>query len=171
MKKTVIVINGSGGVGKDTLCDMAAKHYKVYNVSSITPIKNVAKMCGWNGEKDDRSRKFLSDLKRLTVEYNDFPTKWLMNEYKTFAESEDEIMFVHIREPEEIEKFVKACDGMVKSLLVSCGERFDKVHRAPYGNSSDDGVEKYPYDYKFCNDKPLEQTEKSFIEFLKKNIL
>ena len=75
MNKAVIVINGAGGVGKDTLCDLAAKHFKVRNISTITPIKELASMCGWDGRKDDKSRKFLSDMKRLTVEYNDFPNK------------------------------------------------------------------------------------------------
>ena len=28
MNKAVIVINGAGGVGKDTICDLAAKHLK-----------------------------------------------------------------------------------------------------------------------------------------------
>ena len=28
-KKVVIIINGKGGSGKDTLCELAAKHYKV----------------------------------------------------------------------------------------------------------------------------------------------
>ena len=42
MKKLAIVINGAGGVGKDTLCDFAAKHYKTLNVSTITPIKEIA---------------------------------------------------------------------------------------------------------------------------------
>lgn len=46
MNKIVIIINGRGGVGKDTLCDFAAKHYKVENISSITPIKDLAKLCG-----------------------------------------------------------------------------------------------------------------------------
>lgn len=36
MKKIVIIINGNGGVGKDTLCDFAAEKYKVTNVSAIT---------------------------------------------------------------------------------------------------------------------------------------
>ena len=31
MKKATIVINGAGGVGKDTLCDLAAKHIKIRN--------------------------------------------------------------------------------------------------------------------------------------------
>ena len=57
MKKLAIVINGAGGVGKDTLCNLAAKHLKVRNISTITPIKEIAAMAGWDGSKDDRSRK------------------------------------------------------------------------------------------------------------------
>ena len=51
MKKTVIVINGAGGVGKDTLCDAVALHLPTCNISSITPIKEIARTFGWNGEK------------------------------------------------------------------------------------------------------------------------
>jgi adenylate kinase family enzyme len=51
MNKLAIVINGGGGAGKDTLCDMAAKHFDVVNVSSIDPIKRIARENGWNGEK------------------------------------------------------------------------------------------------------------------------
>ena len=42
MLKTIIVINGAGGVGKDTLCNIAARHFAVWNISSITPIKELA---------------------------------------------------------------------------------------------------------------------------------
>ena len=38
MTKLAFVINGSGGAGKDTLCELAAKHFKIKNISSITPI-------------------------------------------------------------------------------------------------------------------------------------
>ena len=55
MNKVAIVINGAGGVGKDTLCELAAKHFKVMNISSITPIKEIAALCGWDGRKDDRA--------------------------------------------------------------------------------------------------------------------
>ena len=34
MKKTVIIINGAGGAGKDTLCAIAARHYAVTSVSA-----------------------------------------------------------------------------------------------------------------------------------------
>ena len=164
MKKTVIVINGAGGVGKDTLCEFAEKHYKVMNISSITPIKEIAKMCGWSGEKTDKVRKFLSDLKALSIEYNDFPTVWATEKYNEFISSDKEIMFVHIREASEILKFVKATEGKAKTLLVRGGERMKKSN---YGNVSDDDVENYEYDFYFVNDKSLEMAEKEFIDFLK----
>jgi cytidylate kinase len=164
MNKFVIVINGQGGVGKDTLCAMAARAYRVKNVSSVTPIKEIAARCGWNGEKTDRARKFLSDLKALTVAYNDFPTNWVVEEYARFLESEDEVMFVHIREPEEIAKFVSRVPRAI-TLLIRGGTRFRRSKKE-YGNASDDGVERYRYDYVFYNDAPLEKTETVFNAFL-----
>ena len=97
--KLAIVINGAGGVGKDTLCAIAAKKYRVRNVSSITPIKELAARCGWKGEKTDRARKFLSDLKRLTVEFSDLPTEYLTEQYREFLAGDEQILFAHIREP------------------------------------------------------------------------
>ncbi|MBR7116904.1 MAG: hypothetical protein IKC87_04265 [Clostridia bacterium] len=163
MAKIALVINGRGGVGKDTLCDLAAKHYKVYNISSVDPIKEIARMCGWDGRKDDKSRRFLSDIKALTVAYNDFPTVWAKERYLGFLGSENEIMFLHIREPLEIEKFVRATGGEAKTLLIRGGGRMTKES---YGNVSDDNVENYSYDYYFTNDKSLEEAEKDFCELL-----
>lgn len=159
MKKVAIVINGAGGVGKDTLCDLAAKHFKVENISTITPIKEIAAMCGWNGSKDDRSRRFLAELKELCANYNDFPTVWATDRYNKFLLGEDEILFVHIREAGEIEKFVKATGGKAKTLLVRGGERMKK---SSYGNAADDYVENYSYDYYFMNDKSLDEAEAEF---------
>ena len=167
MKQFVFVINGSGGVGKDTLCNMAAKHFRVRNVSSITPIKNIATLCGWGGEKNDRARKFLADLKSVTVAYNDYPTKWVLEEYKKFCKSEDEILFVHIREGSEIRKFVEGTNGDAITILVRGGQRFRR-RNAVYGNTADDDVEKYRYDYVFYNDRPLAETENAFLSFIEK---
>lgn len=164
MRKLVIVINGAGGVGKDTLCDLAAKHFKVNNISSITPVKRIAADCGWGGEKDDKARKFLSDLKRVLVEYNDYPTAWAHSEYKKFLNSEDEVMFVHIREGEEIKKFVIATNGAAKTLLIRGGDRMTKSN---YGNASDDLVENYAYDYYYVNDKTLDVAEEEFCNLIK----
>ena len=168
MKKQVFVINGPGGVGKDTLCAMAAKHFKVKNVSSITPIKEIATQCGWGGEKTDRARKFLADLKALTVEYNDYPTKWITKEYEDFLSSDEEIMFVHIREGAEIRKFVEATDGRAITLLVRGGERLSRNRgNKAYGNAADDEVEQYAYDCYYTNDRPLSETKTVFADLLK----
>ena len=60
MTKQVFIINGSGGVGKDTVCSAAAQSWKVQNISSITPILQVAKAAGWDGTKTPAARRFLS---------------------------------------------------------------------------------------------------------------
>ena len=165
MKKAVIVINGAGGVGKDTLCDAAETRYITRNISTITPIKEIAALCGWNGAKDNKSRKFLSDMKRLCADYNDFPTNWAKAQFDSFLKTNEEILFVHIREADEIAKFVAATEGVAKTLLIRGGERFSR-RCGRYGNTSDDDVENYSYDYYFNNDTTLEDAKKRFIEFL-----
>ncbi len=168
MQKTVIIINGRGGVGKDTLCELAAKHFRVRNISSITPVKEIAATCGWTGEKTDRARKFLSDLKRTLVAYNDYPTSWVMQQYTAFLKSDDDLLFVHIREPEEIRKLVERTGRRAKTLLIRGG---DRMAAHAYGNRSDDEVEDYPYDYYFTNDRPLAETEGAFVAFLREILL
>jgi hypothetical protein len=168
MKKAVFVINGAGGVGKDTLCDLAAKHFKVYNKSTIMPIKDIAAMCGWDGSKDARSRKFLADLKQLTVAYNDYPTNWIFERYREFLSGEEQLMFVHIREGAEIAKFVEATEGAAKTLLIRGGSRMTK---SSYGNRSDDDVENYAYDYYFVNDKSKEESERGMVALIREMLV
>ncbi|MBQ8174831.1 MAG: hypothetical protein IJ009_05450 [Clostridia bacterium] len=163
MKKLVFVINGRGGVGKDALCDFAARHFRVTNLSTIMPIKDLAVQCGWQGEKTDRARRFLSDLKAVLAAYNDYPTLWAKERYLEFLADENEILFMHIREAEEIEKFVRATDGRAETILI----RRAAVHREAYGNRSDDEVEDYTYDYVYDNDLPLEEAGEGFVAFLK----
>lgn len=165
MKKATIIINGAGGVGKDTLCELASRHFAVENISSITPIKEIAAQCGWDGSKDDKSRKFLADLKALSVGYNDYPTTWCVRRYEEFLTSEKQILFVHIREPEEIAKLVSRTAGAAKTLLVRAGER---MKRGAYGNAADDCVESYSYDYYFMNDRSLDIAEAEFVSLLEK---
>lgn len=147
----VIVINGKGGVGKDTICDIASKFFFSDSISAITPIKEIATYCGWNGGKDQKSRKFLSDLKRLLIEYNDLPNEYLIHKYQEFREKgTSDLLFVHIREPYQIEDFLNRISGKRVTLLVR-SKRMD-MSEMVYGNSSDDDVEQYEYDYTFEND-------------------
>lgn len=165
MNKTVIVINGRGGVGKDTLCDIVAKCHPTINISSITPYKVVAQQLGWKGEKSDRARKFLSELKKISIEYNDYSTAYLFANWKSFMQSNYSVMFVHIREPEEIDKFKRLVPN-VKTLLVD-----SKRVQREFGNSSDDNVMTYDYDYVYMNDNPLDEVADNFLKFFEEYIL
>ncbi len=167
MKKIVIIINGRGGVGKDTLCDLAAKHFKIKNISAITPIKEIAQNYGWNGQKDSKSRKFLSDLKRVFIDYNDLPTKYLYEQYRMFLEDDSQFLFIHIREKEEIEKIKKLINIKCLTLLIQRNQNDTKK----WGNASDDEVENYNYDLSYNNDRSLLETEKEFVAFLEKILL
>lgn len=167
MQKLVVVINGSGGVGKDTICELAGKHYKVMNISSIDPIKRIALENGWDGKKSERSRKFLADLKQLFVDFNDLPQKYLMEKYCEFLKSDREILFVHIREPREIARFKENIGESCVTLLIR--GKSDSNRR--WNNAADDEVENYEYDYYYVNSKPLGEVEKDFLAFLRGEVL
>lgn len=166
--KMIVVINGRGGVGKDTLCDFIGKRYRVMNVSSITKVKEIAKIAGWDGIKDERGRKLLSDMKKAFKEYDDLPTKYLLYDVNEFLHSDDEILFVHIREVEEIEKFVRIVEDIcpVVTLLI----KRENVE-CYWGNSSDDNVENYDYDFTYHNNLSIELVKYDFLRFFEENII
>lgn len=159
MKKEVIVINGSGGVGKDTVIEMCQETIKVKNISSVDKIKEAARVLGWDGTKTEKARKMLSDLKQLSIDYNDGPIKYMIDEYTKFQGTDEEIMFVHIREPEEIQKLVNLIG--CKTLLVT-SSRIDTIKT----NKSDASVFDYNYDYQIKNDGTLEDLQEEVSKFI-----
>ena len=163
MKKLVVVINGAGGVGKDTMCGFAAQEYKVRNVSSVDPIKAIARMAGWDGDKSDKSRKMLSDLKMLFTQYNDLCLRYITEQYGQFLTGDEQVMFVHIREPEEIARFVAVAPEHIKTLLITNSAKEQHV----YQNASDDNVSEFDYDAVYDNKLSLEETEKAFLDFFR----
>ena len=77
----IIVINGQGGVGKDSFVGYCGcEEDGIYNLSIIDGIKYAAQQLGWVGGKELKDRKFLSDLKDLAAKYNDFPFQHLIAE-------------------------------------------------------------------------------------------
>ena len=155
--KNIIIINGYGGSGKDTFVEFVSKYNKVYNFSSVDKVKEIAKIIGWNGEKDEKSRKFLSDLKKLTTDYNDMSFNSIKEAVNNFNSSDNEIMFIHIREPEEIKRAVLEFNA--KTLLI----KRDDINKIT-SNYSDASVENYNYDY-VINNTTLEELEKQAKNF------
>lgn len=168
--KLVIVINGKAEVGKDTLCDFIIKHYKARKISAITPILKIAYENGWDGKKDTKSRKFLSDLKRTFIDFSDLPNNYLVEEQRIFLQSDDDVLFVHIRESDQIEAFLNCIKNTctVSTLLVNRGKSRKHVF---YGNDSDDYVDNYRYDYYYNNDFPFQEAEQGFLAYFEKILI
>jgi dephospho-CoA kinase len=163
----VIIINGSGGSGKDLFVKLVSNIYiDCINLSTVDKIKEIAKNnFGWKGEKTNKSRKFLSDIKRVWKEYNDGPFNDIINKIKTYEESnnnKDIIYFVHSREPKEIKNFVNYYKDKCVTLLIK-RENIDIPN-----NDSDINVEKYNYDYIIKNNSSIEKLQKKALKFLKK---
>ena len=158
MKKHIIIINGTGGCGKDTFVELVSKYNRVLNVSSVDKVKKIAALAGWTGGKEEVDRKFLSDLKRLTTEYNDMSFRDIGAKVSKFRSSDLEVMFIHIREPEEIER-AKNAFGAETLLIRRVGLS------SITSNYSDANVENYTYDY-IIENSTLEELEKEAMNFV-----
>lgn len=165
MDKLIVVINGKGGVGKDTLCDSVSAVYETQSISAIEPIKDIAVLHGWDGEKDERGRRFLAELKQAFIHYNDLPTSYLCDKTEQFLKSDSDILFVHIREPDQIQRFI---DNIPHCNCVSILVQRDEIDSKHFGNDADDEVDNYPYDYVFENNFPIDMSKHLFISLIQR---
>ena len=157
MKKRIIVINGSGGKGKDTFIEfvsdelMKQKGETIINFSSVDRVKSMARIGGWDGGKSEKDRKFLSDLKDLLTEYNDRPYKDIEAKVNIFEKDScpAKILFIHIREPKEIQRVVDNFGA--KTLLVKNNNIPDIIT-----NNGDSNVYNYNYDLVIDNNGKLD---------------
>lgn len=161
MEKRIVIINGSGGVGKDTFVELCGKFVEVKNISSVDKVKEAARiLVNWNGEKDDKTRKLLVDLKQLSIDYNDYPMTYIKQEADSFFGNEKQkIMFIHIREISEIEKIKKMLQA--RTLLIT-SSRVEKI----VTNNSDANVEQYEYDTYISNDGTLDELKEKAKQFV-----
>ena len=173
MNKQIFVINGFGGVGKDTFVELVSvelndklkRFHTVVNFSSVDMVKEIAKEIGWDGRKTERDRKFLSDLKSLTRDYCDMPFQSMKNKIKEFLESEEgQVLFLHIREPEEIRRVVNEFGA--KTILIVR----DSVTQIT-SNTSDKNVFDYHYDFIVDNNGTIEELQEKTKQFVNKFLI
>lgn len=123
----VYVINGFHGSGKTTFMKTCVRRLGPYGryVSSIDAVKKISELFGWKGEKTAASRKLLSEIKRITTEYNDYSFTAVRGElkrYKSFFDRYDVpddrgCFFIDCREPSEILKYKERLGA--KTILIS----------------------------------------------------
>lgn len=152
----IFVLNSYPTAGKDTFVDaIAARHNGIYKLSSVDLVKEVAKKAGWDGTKTPKNREFLSNLKDLLTNWDDIPYKDIAKKIEliAFAEQSREepvLIFVMVREPIEIQKFVDRLDA--KTIFI---ER-DCLNDVPQSNHADSEVEKFHYDYYIKNNEDID---------------
>ena len=174
----VIIINGSGGKGKDTFAKLCLKlAYDsnnsaidentlislriMCNIDSVYLVKNLATMAGWDGTKTENNRKFLSDLKDLLSSWDDVPYKETIKNINTAIKiindfnNGDGLIFVHSREPKEIQRYVNYFGSNTCHTLLVKNPNVPTVT----SNHADKDVENYRYDFVVYNNKDLESLE------------
>ena len=178
----VVVVNGAPRSGKDAFCD-SCKQYcdmdesaNVMILSSVDPIKQTLYQFGWDGEKSDAIRDMIVGIKQMWINAQNGPTIFLFNnifEFHKEHHGEDNICFVHIREPEEIDKLKKMFEG-----FDSIGIYFTTVlitrEQADHSNQRDadntDIINSYKYAHKIENNGDhlfdLSELAEGFIDYL-----
>ena len=155
----IYITNGVGGCGKDTFAEFLGEYVTVFKYSSIDKVKEIAELCGWDGGKTERDRKFLSDLKRLTTDYSDMAFNDLKEEVEWFRKNpQNKVMLIDIREPEEIER---AVDEFNAETILIVNPNIPHIN----SNTSDKNVYEYEYDWIIKNSGTLEHFKARVREF------
>ena len=159
---------GSGKSTFENYCYALNPLYvKIY--SSIDGVKRIAQSCGWDGNKTDKDRIFLAELKQLLIKYNDYPTRdvehfimlmrhWMENRD---LDPENLVFFIDVREPSEIQKLVQRCGA--ETILV---QRRTDGPDLSVGDCARD-IYNFTYDIYIDNDGTLEDLEHHAREFMK----
>ena len=162
------IINGRPRSGKDTFVNFCLEELGAFGklISTVDFVKKIAIKCGWDGTKDSKNRKFLSDLKDLFSKFNDMPfnttikkVKEIIDEYDYYDIKENSyIIFIHVREPEEILRLVTKLNAV--TLLIK------RENNEIISNHADSLVNDYTYDYTILNTGTLEELKKQVHQFL-----
>lgn len=167
----VVIINGIGRSGKDSFVKLCQKHFaNTINMSSVDGVKLIASKMGWENDKSEKGRKFLSDLKVLWDDYNGEATARTFRRVLGYVDFMTDIdlgylIFVHIREPEKIEEFkqmLKEKNIEPKTLIVT-NKNIPEIN----SNHSDRDVYQYEYDYYIENNDTLDDLEEKAAWFVK----
>lgn len=153
--KKIFIVNGKPRAGKDTFAELLSKHCRVFKYSSVDKVKKIAAQCGWDGGKTDKDRKFLSELKRITTEFNDMAYDDLAEKVAYFLKTDFfDVMLIDIREPEEIERAIEGFGAEAVYILN------DNIP-SNTSNYADANVENFEYDIIVTNNGTLDDFEKT----------
>ena len=170
------IVNGKPCSGKDTFVNFCLEELGAFGklISTVDFVKKIAIKCGWDGTKDSKNRKFLSDLKDLLTNWGDVPYTKTLQEIKLFYYDleyydveNSGVVFIMSREPEEISRFEKELGA--KSILI----RRNAVEFNEQSNHADSEVLNHKYHYIIDNNDTLEELKikaQEFCNYIKKEL-
>lgn len=148
----LIIINGLPGAGKTLFTEFCKEallkvnpDIRILTTSTVSEIKDIALHIGWNGIKDDKGRRLLSDLKLALDRYCD-NTHLLID---TLTTLDYDYIFLDAREPEDI--------SYAKEVYNAITVYIKRKNNAKeyYSNMADTAAKNYKdkdYDYIIDND-------------------
>lgn len=158
----VVIINGVAGSGKDTFvrfCRQLMGEAAVMELSTVSTVKSAMMVMGWDGEKSDAARRMMSDIKDAWSRYNDGPFSYVVDAVSQWSSSAIAAVFVHVREPEEIEKLERYFgQGCITVLVCRDGIPVPDNH-------ADQGVAHFPYQVTIYNDGDLASLRRQAHQF------
>ena len=148
----IYIMNGQGGSGKTTFQDYVAEVINeedaVVSVSMVSYVKAIAKTFGWQGTKEPKDRKMLSQLKDLLTEWDDSPFRTTCMMIHQAELNGAKVVFIDAREKPDIDRLKEKFN--CKTVLLVRGEKVE------YGNHADDEVFDIDYDITIHNDGDLD---------------
>lgn len=168
LKKRVFILNGTGGSGKDTFCDLVNEVVSIVHYSYVSNTKNAAeKFFGWKGGKTEKDRLFLAELNTLSEKYNDMPfqdCKRMVDEFMKYDYYDKygwhEFLFIDCREVKNIERLKKEFNAETIFILR------DEAKPITSNHADAQTLCEYDYDYIINNSGDINDLKKIAIEFV-----
>ncbi len=166
----IVIINGSGGCGKDSVVKFvkSSNKFYVYNFSTVDPVKLATDALNIPREpKDETIRKFTSDLKDMWTKYYDGPFEYIkscLQLARISKRNADKVCFVHSREPKELTRFKDMWPDCIVLLVRRPGYAIKSNH-------ADKNVENFNYDYIIENDSDMNGLQERTNAFIKEKLI
>jgi hypothetical protein len=172
----IIIINGVGGSGKNTLIDLAKEQLpKPFKNCFSLAISSFAKEImknhfGWDGvSKTKIERNILSVLTDFGNEYGDLPMKKIVSFCKE-NNTEENLIFVEIRQIDKIKKMKNIFGEECKTICVTRYDSKGSIVKCSAKNYTDslNYILDYNYDFYLNNvENKKEEMVEDFIFYLK----
>lgn len=166
--KKVFVINGPARTGKDTFINICrqllANRMGVFTFSAVDEVKEYLKVEeGWDGvTKDAYWRLRMYEVKMRMVAENDRPTRYLVEGIETSPDNS--VVFLHIREPEEIVKLLQHYPEAMTIHLSSEGVDL-------YENPADSNTQLIDYNFYLFNEGTIDEFVEIVRVFIRQELL